>query len=90
MTQTTDPNDNNDNDKYTKTKTKTKKECLKDPTYAIFSESRGFKDIKYHILTSQPVNFSLIIPSSPSVPPLPPSVSHFDLADLILILILEF
>ena len=32
-------------------KTKTK-------TYAIFSVSRGFKDIKYHILSSQPVNFS--------------------------------
>ena len=28
------------------------------PNNAIFSESRGQKDIKYHILSSQPVNFS--------------------------------
>ena len=31
------------------------------PIHAIFSESRGLNDIKYHILTSQLVNFSLII-----------------------------
>ena len=41
----------------TKTKTKTKKKCLKDPTYAIFLESRGLKNFKYYILSSQPVNF---------------------------------
>ena len=32
--------------------TKTKTECLKDSTYDIFSESRGFKDIKYHVLSN--------------------------------------
>ena len=35
-------------------KTKTKTDCLKDPTYATFLESRGFKDIKNHTLTNQP------------------------------------
>ena len=35
----------------TNTKTKTKTEFLKDPTYAIFLENMGFKDIKYNILT---------------------------------------
>ena len=31
----------------TKTKTMTKTKCLKDPSYAIFSKSREFKDIRY-------------------------------------------
>ena len=31
------------------TKTKTKTKCLKDPTYAIFLKSIGFKDINYDI-----------------------------------------
>ena len=31
----------------TNTKTKTKTKCIEDPTYAIFSKSREFKDIKY-------------------------------------------
>ena len=31
----------------TKTKTKIKSKFLKDPTYAIFLKSLGFKDIKY-------------------------------------------
>ena len=31
----------------TKTKTKTKTKCIEDPTYAIFSKSSEFKDIKY-------------------------------------------
>ena len=31
----------------THTKTMTKTKCSKDPTYAIFLKSRGFKDIKY-------------------------------------------
>ena len=31
----------------TNTHTKTKTKCSKDPTYAIFLKSRGFKDIKY-------------------------------------------
>ena len=35
-------------------KTKTKTDCLQDPTYATFLESRGFKDIKNHTLTNQP------------------------------------
>ena len=36
-------------------------ECLKDPTFAIFFlGSRRFKDIKHHILSSQPVNFLLV------------------------------
>ena len=30
-----------------KTKTKTKTKCLKDPSQAIFSKSREFKDIRY-------------------------------------------
>ena len=38
-------------------KKNTKTEYLEDPTYAIFLESRGFKDFKYHSLSSQPVNF---------------------------------
>ena len=37
--------------KKTKTKTKTKNE--KDPTCAIFSESRGCKDIKYDLFTKK-------------------------------------
>ena len=45
----------------TKTNTKTypKTECSKDRTYAIFLKA-GFKDIKYNILSSQPVNFLLV------------------------------
>ena len=31
----------------TKTKKRTKTKCIEDPTYAIFSKSREFKDIKY-------------------------------------------
>ena len=31
----------------THTKTKTKTKCLKDPSHAIFSKSREFKDIRY-------------------------------------------
>ena len=31
----------------TKTKTKTKTKCIEDPTYAVFSKSREFKDINY-------------------------------------------
>ena len=31
----------------TKTKTKAKTKCIEDPTYAIFSKSSEFKDIKY-------------------------------------------
>ena len=31
----------------TKTKTMTKPKCIKDPSHAIFSKSREFKDIKY-------------------------------------------
>ena len=31
----------------TKTNTKTKTKCIEDPTYAIFSKSRQFKDINY-------------------------------------------
>ena len=31
----------------TKTKTMTKTKCLKDPSHAIFSKSREFKDIRY-------------------------------------------
>ena len=42
-------------------KTKTKTKCLEDPTYALFSESRGFKDIEHHILT---VNWSTFYWSS--------------------------
>ena len=42
------------------TEAKTKTNFLKDPTYAIFSESRGFEDINHHILTSQRVNFLLV------------------------------
>ena len=30
-----------------KTKTRTNTKCIEDPTYAIFSKSREFKDIKY-------------------------------------------
>ena len=44
-------------------KTETKTKCLKNPTcdiYAIFLYGRGFKDIKYHILSSQLVRFSLV------------------------------
>ena len=44
----------------TKTKTKTKTEFLKDPKYSIFLTNRGLKDIRYHILSNQPVNFSLV------------------------------
>ena len=47
----------------TETKTETKTKCLKNPTcdiYAIFLYGRGFKDIKYHILSSQLVRFSLV------------------------------
>ena len=61
---------------------KTKTKCLKDPTYAIFSESRGFKDIKYHILSSQPVNFSLVNQTRPDQ-----DREDFNLADLILELV---
>jgi len=32
----------------TKTETKTKTKCIEDTTYAIFSKSREFKDIKFH------------------------------------------
>ena len=39
--------------KKTKTKTKTKTKNEKDPTCAIFSESRGFKDIKYDNFTKK-------------------------------------
>ena len=52
----------------TETKTETKTKCLKNPTcdiYAIFLYGRGFKDIKYHILTSQPVKFLLVNQTSP-------------------------
>ena len=50
----------------TKTKTtKTKTDCLKDPTYAIFSENSGFKDIKYHILSIQLVNFLFVNRTGP-------------------------
>ena len=38
----------------TMTKTKAKTDCLKDPTYTTFLESRGLKDIKNQILTNQP------------------------------------
>ena len=31
----------------TNTKTKTNTKCIEDPTYAIFSKSRQFKDINY-------------------------------------------
>ena len=31
----------------TKTKTMTKTKCPKDPSYAIFSKSKKFKDIRY-------------------------------------------
>ena len=37
----------------TKTKTKTKTKNEKDPTCAIFSESRGCKDIKYDLFTKK-------------------------------------
>ena len=40
--------------------TNTKTGRMPGPNNAIFSESRGQKDIKYHILSSQPVNFSLV------------------------------
>ena len=53
-----DDNDN-DNDKDThKTKTNIKTEtntkCFKDPSLAIFSKSREFKDIKYDTYRIQP------------------------------------
>ena len=32
----------------TKTKTMTMTKCLKDPSYAIFSKSKTFKDIRYN------------------------------------------
>ena len=35
----------------TKTKTVTKTKCLKDPSHAIFSKSREFKDIRYDAMT---------------------------------------
>ena len=52
----------------TKTKTKTKNE--KDPTSAIFPESRGCKDIKYDLFTKKfSRNFSEIFPKfSPNLP----------------------
>ena len=41
-------------DTKTKTNTKTKTKCLKDPSHAIFSKSREFKDIKYDTYRIQP------------------------------------
>ena len=38
----------------TKKKTQTKIKCFKDSTYAVFSESRGFKDFKYDIELGTP------------------------------------
>ena len=40
----------------TKTKTKTKTKCIEDTTYAIFSKSREFKDIKYHHFITSPLH----------------------------------
>ena len=48
----------------TKTKTKTKTKCSKDPTYAMFSESRGFKDIKYDTHASSAHHQRIISASS--------------------------
>ena len=42
-----------------KTKTKTKTECSKDPTYAMFLKSRGFKDIRPHLDRIQTRDFIL-------------------------------
>ena len=67
-------------------KTKTKTDCLKDPTYATFLESRGFKDIKNHILTRQQVNFLLvnqIIPDQTKYK----EKENFNLVDLFLVLV---
>ena len=50
---------------HLKTKTKTNTECLKDQTYAIFSKSREFNDIKYDILAGQMVNFLLVNQTRP-------------------------
>ena len=36
-------------DKDTQTQTKTNTKCFQDPIYAIFSISRGFKDLQYYI-----------------------------------------
>ena len=47
--------DDNDGDEYlqkdkdTHTQTKTNTKCFRDPMYAIFIKSRGFKDLKYYI-----------------------------------------
>ena len=46
MTMTKTHTKTNTNTK-TKTRTMTKTKCLKDPSYAIFSKSREFKDIRY-------------------------------------------
>ena len=47
---------------HMKTKKKLKTKCLKNPLCAIFSESREFKDIKYHILfVGQPDQTSIYL-----------------------------
>jgi len=61
----------------TNTKTKTKTKCIEDTTYAIFSKSREFKDIKFHhfITSSQ---------TRPGQDRSEKTREDFDLADLIL------
>ena len=60
----------------THTKTKTKTKCSKDPTYAIFLKSRGFKDIKYDNMSADQTRPDQTRPDQ--------TREDFNLADLIL------